>query len=229
MEKKWKETNKRFIAFLDIMGFKELVNNTPHENIYNDLKKLIEGINSIKDAINDIGLPEKRYCHLESATFSDSIILTSNDDSKDSFISISFVVSSIMAKAFSLGIPLKGALSVGELTIDTKNSIYFGKPLIKAYLLQEDLKIYGLILDDSVEALKYSSIDDYYTIYKTPFKTGKISHYMLNWYSSGWYKPGTRKDPKDMYLTVSGTPRVYVDNTIDYINWFINNEELTSR
>jgi len=43
-KKKWIITTKRFVAFLDIMGFKDMVARNSHKNIYNSLHAITSDV-----------------------------------------------------------------------------------------------------------------------------------------------------------------------------------------
>lgn len=83
-------------------------------------------------------------------------------------------------------IPIKGAISYGLITVIdermNKNKLFFGKPIIEAYLLEEEIKHMGFMLDGSVEKKvnSESKLMDlgYYNV-ETPLKSGLSSHYNL--------------------------------------------------
>lgn len=108
------------------------------------------------------------------------------------------------------------------MNCDFAKSLHFGKPLIDAYLLQDELSFYGCILDSTSEAkMKELNLLNERGIvrYKTPLKTGKINHCVIDWVTI--YEDQTFVNSEsvidEMYLTVCGKPRLYVDNTIDFI------------
>jgi hypothetical protein len=110
--------------------------------------------------------------------------------------------------------------------------------LIDAYNLQNELLFYGVVLHDSVENAHNESalISQSLKRYKTPFKNGRISHYVTDWrhivmpertqVTNALSLALTETDEfnaltilESLYKTVSGTVRLYVDNTIDYVQW----------
>jgi hypothetical protein len=219
----WKVDNTRFIGFMDIMGFKDLVARESHE----DVKYMLNVMVSLNKSLESVfGKPkvkaedrDKLESRIRSTTFSDSIMFISQDDSLDDFIQISFALSIFQEASLQRGAPTKGAISLGMLTADFDNSIFFGQPLIDAYLLQDQLKYYGIVADNKVEEyiidknrqLKPNepSVDRAYRKLKTPFKSGSIMHYNLHLDSV------SSEQLEDLYKSVSGEPRKYVDNTIE--------------
>lgn len=232
----WNTTCKRFVAFLDIMGFKDKVFRESHEKVKSMLESLRPTIalieNSTKAGLIQriIKSPGKDdIVSTPSAvfpvTFSDSIILISGDDSDISAPFIFTYVELILINAINNGIPMKGAIACGELTADPDKSLYFGRPIIDAYELQNELQLYGVVLHHTCEKrlnelkiIKYLEDKDIFKYY-VPMKSSKITHFIVNWISQSM----TEKDILDLgtklYSNVSGTPRLYVDNTMEFVRW----------
>lgn len=134
-------------------------------------------------------------------------------------------VERILNQAMLSGIPIKGAITYGKMTADLNRSFYFGKPLIDAYELQKELLLYGVVLHHTSEkrlnVLRIKRTFETFLVLQSPvpMKSGNITHYLVNW--TLHLKKG--KDPLDyvtkLYLDVSGAPRLYVDNTIEFVRW----------
>lgn len=156
-------------------------------------------------------------------SFSDSIILFSCDDSEESATDIILESAQILSDAITNEIPMKGAIAFGEMTVDTEKSLYFGKPLIDAYELHKELQIYGVVLHHTTqkrfEDINMKEILDslFAGKYAVPMKSGRIIHHFLDWML---FSESPVDAVNKLYNNVSGTPRLYVDNTIEYINWF---------
>lgn len=192
------------------------------------MSRLSDAKEILHKVLND-SLEEKNKNVLFTTTFSDSIVIFSKDNSDDSEIAMMIAMSYMFERAMSNGIPLKGALSFGRMSVDKEKQIFFGQPLIDAYLLQEDLFYYGITIHNSAEQ-KLSRLSDkqYFKDLSTPLKSGNIFHYNLNWFS--YLTPESifnkkleqafnRLIKKHRRLT-SGRPRKYLDNTIQVYNAF---------
>ena len=154
--------------------------------------------------------------------FSDSILLVSEDDTELSARAIIAVACFLLGSSFTKGIPIKGALAYGEQTADFTKSLYFGRPLIDAYTLQDELQMYGVVLHHSME----NHLKQHGMIAKMeglchcelPLKGCNVSHYCV---SVQPFFDVKKDDPvsciSKMYDTVSGNTRRYVDNTIQLI------------
>lgn len=234
-----KQTKKRFVVFLDIMGFKERVARNTQESLYKELtdfnKDITTIINSHKNLKvaqpfkqtdnSDIALKsEEEEDEILLAQFSDSIVIFTNGNTKENLLTVSNVAKQIMISAIKREkpIPLKGALAEGDITCDMVKQLFFGQALIDAYLLEENIQYYGIVVHHSAE----QSVKNYATeIFKNnlvPLKSGKINHYELVWYDRC---EDVKLGLERIRLSVSDSPRKYVDNTNNIIDEFIKQKD----
>jgi hypothetical protein len=238
-KEKWATTCERYVAFLDIMGFKDMVYRNSHEKVKTMLESIRPTIQSIEDSAKN-SLSKKRKKTLVDIflsglpvvfpiTFSDSILLISSDNSDFSANSIFSFASTIIYDSIDKGIPMKGAIAYGELTGDIDNSLYFGRPLIDAFELLNELQLYGVVLHHTVEN-RLKNIDTLKTFenklifkWNVPMKSGRIMHYILDLIDLQKPHIDITNDLVSsldkLYNNVSGSARIYVDNTIEFINW----------
>lgn len=157
----WNKNGDHLILFMDIMGFKDRVTRMEHEELFDKMIEFKEKNNRLKPLIQD-----KNGELLRMVQFSDSIIIASLDDSKSALNRIVKAGVVLMQNALETGFALKGAIAKGPLTFDSELGIYFGLPLVDAYLLEEELKFYGVAFHHSVEKLIQQYKD------KPPVKAG---------------------------------------------------------
>ena len=121
-------TRERFVAFLDIMGFKYKLQTEGHEKIL----KMFDSLRPTFDRVKDFSqwMSKNKRPKVKLIKFSDSIILVSDDDSKYSFEWTLFDTQFILYNALINGIPIKGAIAFGTQTDDFKSSFHFGQPLL---------------------------------------------------------------------------------------------------
>lgn len=176
---------KKYIAFLDILGFKDLVENNTHERLYELYDKvfsqiIILSLSNGRAKILDDG--KTKTFHIETdtikvncVTISDSIIIWTDDNSMTSFTYIVEVVRTLLNYIFKTGIPLRGAIVEGHLdkigrTIispkDTTQTTLIGAGLVKAYLKEGIQKWSGCILDESCVVAYNKEVEKYKTIVK---------------------------------------------------------------
>ncbi len=230
----WEDKNDRFVAFLDIMGFKERLQRDGDDKVKKMLESLLPTIDYV-ETMAKYASTNKAGPAIKHIIFSDSIIVVSNDKSQQAFNWIIFDTKLIIYNAIIQSIPIKGAIAFGMQTADFTKSLHFGRPLIDAHELQNELQLYGIVLHHTCEKylndpdfIKKSSVkrlsDIDITNYLVPMKSGKISHYLVNWvslYETDRIPMNEEKDPindvSNLYNIVSGKPRIYVDNTLKYV------------
>lgn len=234
----WVDTCERFVAFLDIMGFKDWVFQNTHESILEAIEKFRDGIIDAleKEAKKELTHPDsslENFISQESSIvrpvlFSDSIILFSNDNSMDSVHKLLFAARFVLEEALSVGIPIKGAIAYGKLTADFDKSLYLGKPLIYAIQLQEELNLYGIVLHHTLEKFLndvwmkdpfFSFRDMNLYKYQAPMKKHRITHYVVGFDDYIIQRDKLNGMLLQLYNTVSGDARRYVDNTAEFAWW----------
>ena len=216
-----KNTADRFVAFLDIMGFKDRVARTNHAQLLEQLTNFNREITSY--------IGKYKNSEIQLAQFSDSIVLFSNDTTSISLQTLAEVTRGIMQTAINLQIPMKGAIAQGKITCDIPKQLFFGQALIDAYLLEENINYYGILVHHTAEKSVLTLIDNkkIFKDIKAPLKSGKISHFELSWYINDDNKDIDLKKIssalKVIRQTVSDSPRKYIDNTLDVINEYYQN------
>lgn len=221
-----KNTANRFVAFLDIMGFKERVARTNHNKLLAQLTKFN------KDITGYIG--KYQNTEIQLSQFSDSIVLFSNDITPKSLKTLAEVSRGIMQTAIKSQIPIKGAIAQGQITCDIPKQLFFGQALIDAYLLEENIHYYGILVHHTAEnsVQKLGNENNIFKDIKAPLKSGKISHYELSWYIDDDIQNAQEKIEeidaalKAIRQTVSDAPRKYIDNTLDVISEYYKEENL---
>jgi hypothetical protein len=233
--KNWIPTCNRFVAFLDIMGFRERVYRESHENVKRLLESLYPTIEKTEKIAKDWLAGKRLKIKVDNdvhffpspavypVLFSDSIILISSDRFMISINEMFSTVALILHEAINIEIPMKGAIAYGEMTADLNKHLYFGRPLIDAYELQSELQLYGVVLHHTCEKrineLKLITYfeDNNLLKYPIPMKSGEINHYIVNWINQSEKEKDLLNLISNLYNNVSGTPRIYVDNTIEFI------------
>lgn len=231
--------NEMYVLYADIMGFKERVIRTEHK----DLEKELEELKSKLDGKLSPFL--KNVKTFKVSFFSDSILIV-DENTKAGFNRISKAAIGLMHVSLENSFALKGAISKGLFSYKEDKQLFFGKAIVDAYLLQEQVHYYGIVAHHSVETdiKKYSNgwkekengnrkgVNPY-ILSSIPFKNGNITHFHLA-YNLISTKLETMKeiDKKEIdkidkkiisWLenirgTVSGSPRIYVDKTLQVLS-----------
>lgn len=238
----WKPTCDRFIGLFDIMGFKDTVYRNDHakvmeqmlaiRGIVTDIENIESKIRSIQGGgdIGGVDITSIKTIGLlgvvKPVIFSDSILLVSEDDTMDSAMSMLIISAYLIGSAFDKKIPIKGALAYGEQTADFGSSLYFGRPLVDAYMLESELNMYGAVLHHSMEKylinkgmMQHPHIQALTCRCELPFKNCHVNHYCIDY---SIILLSLSKNPAEAVLemsySVSGTTRSYVDNTLKVLN-----------
>lgn len=194
---------KRLVAFLDIMGFKDMV-----ARHFNEIERQLT---SLSKFISQIISEHQGYQYM---IFSDSIIIYASAEIEDVFHNFLSKVARIIEKSIELGLPIKGAIAFGDCSVcmDDKPFV-FGQPIIDAYVLEENVVLYGVVLHNSVEEFAMSECINSQLVfdYRVPLKGGCSSHYILNWFGNN--QDGNESNLLAIRKTVSDSPRRYIDNT----------------
>lgn len=215
----WTEDKDRLILYADIMGFKETIFSNKHEDLK---KRLLSFRKSFEKKIKPLCTGD----YMRFVQFSDSIIIVVNgvDSKMVNLVTKAGII--LMHEAMRAEFPIKGVLSQGKFTYDKDNELYFGRPLVDASLLHDELYYYGIVVHHSAEKVIKNniSIDCPYGISRISLKKGKSSHYHLIWnmlkinLSPGDITYNAMKWLENIQESVSGAPRIYIDNTIAILN-----------
>ncbi|MGB3606954.1 hypothetical protein [Psychroserpens sp.] len=225
----WKPTDRRFVAFLDILGFKDLVMRKSHDEIYQILNQISKSKKLIEEGAD---LKEVGDAEVYVVSFSDSIVIFSKNDNIDNFNYFLLATRWLFTGAFNKQIPLKGALAYGEVSLNKTEQIYFGQPIIDAYLMEEDVNYMGVVAHNSIDEYisklenekDLNRIDKILFEEKTPLKCGSLTHTNLNWFKIIKQKDTEDFDFQDVKDKInlfkkssSGPARKYIDNTISVL------------
>ena len=162
---------ERVVAFIDILGFKNLVYAANNNIMYrNSIKDIIEFIYREKED-NDKGILSLKEIGKEVSVFSDNIVISMNTNSEGAFFYTIMDAIHIQIELLAKGFFVRGGLTIGDIFHDGR--IIFGPALIKAYELESEKANWARIIIDS-DILEYG-------ITKTAIKHNSIN-YELNFY-----------------------------------------------
>lgn len=140
MEKQYKE---HFIAFLDILGFKELITREGCDMIY----KIFDEIHSRSiGRMNYNGVQIEAYNNIYHKILSDSVIVFIDAEIDDAFAALLDICSRLQVSLANRDNPilLRGGIAKGPLYYE--DDIIYGQGLTDAYLLESKLAKYPRII-----------------------------------------------------------------------------------
>lgn len=141
-----------FVGLFDVLGYSSLIMQNELDKTIEIFKRFMTDLDN--QAITLGGQDRNQTTALtptESLVFSDSIILyqalpSSKQDLSPSFLAKACV---LLRLAFERGLPLRGAISFGEVFVDKR--IVLGKPIIDAYQAEKKQQWAGVALTPSAE------------------------------------------------------------------------------
>lgn len=238
--------NKSFVAFFDILGFKDLVSNNSHEELfeiydfalYDTLKSMIPILKTVYGFFPQLGT--KEIDTLEIYIISDSIIIVQKDTSTKGFLYLLAVSRIILSSAMGGGIPLRGGISVGEVSVikNEYGTTILGKGLTKAYEIESNQSWSGAIVSkecfdflkepdskDLAERLIKAEREILIRKYNVPSKNGEKEEYVVEW--TEYYLIKSEKDviqafSKHNKSTDLERTQKIIENTVKFYRWMKN-------
>lgn len=147
---------QRIVAFIDILGFKALLDDTT-DNKGNDDEEAINKLISAYEAIRDIWDLDKKSDYLDTKSsdtkkvsiFSDCLVVSFEVDQPSEVFFTLLEIKWLIMRLISRRILCRGAVSIGKF-IHTDNYL-FGPALVEAYTLESKAAMYPrVILDHTV-------------------------------------------------------------------------------
>jgi len=153
-----KKYTKCIVAFLDILGFKDIVNTSEYDKVYEILKSIYNKRDIVlalgyavgTEITDEFDVTMNRYNSLlmkaKIKVMSDSIVIAVPDECPEALAVVINACTIIQENLYECDLPilLRGGISEGDFYAD--NTFMFGKGLIKAYLAQENCAIYPRII-----------------------------------------------------------------------------------
>lgn len=154
---------ERIIVFLDILGFKSLINSTVNLATDEDNEEVIDKIININNILTQAFEPEleksdgaKEFLAKSKkvSQFSDTLVITYKIDEKDEVFFTFVDIQYLIAELISIDILVRGAITRGKVIHD--NKMIFGPGLIKAYEMELSEAVYPrVILQENVLELPF--------------------------------------------------------------------------
>ena len=139
-----KDNKNKVVAFLDVLGFKTILNNRERTQLYfNEVISEIENLKKLKTTQGKI---------LHAVLISDSVVLSyPYEDSIINLRELIVAVAKIQSRLMFHGIWLRGAITIGELEIQNYKDaqVVVGQGLADAYELETRLAIYPRVIIDA--------------------------------------------------------------------------------
>ncbi|MBR3684137.1 MAG: hypothetical protein IKL78_04605 [Lachnospiraceae bacterium] len=168
------EYKECYVAFLDILGFKNLINKSGCEKIYQIFTTVLEF--EPRPLVKNVDV----YANIQHTIMSDSIVVYIDASVTDGFIALTDVCAQIQMRLLHNNPPILVRGGIAKGTLYHKDNMLFGTGLTRAYILENSAAIYPRIV--FTEELRKNALEN----------TGKLFIFDFN---SMYYS----KDSDEMY------------------------------
>lgn len=134
-----------YVGFLDILGFKKIVCEKEQQDILDIFEQIQHIINNLKRKFDIIPIFYR--------IMSDSIVVACDDSIPPALAVVLYCCARIQELLLTKGILLRGGVSHGEFYYN--ETIMFGKGLVSAYELENNLSKYPRIVVDTGSIIEY--------------------------------------------------------------------------
>ena len=178
------------VAFFDILGYAQLINNDELENVIQTIEKsFVDVIKKHSDKWEKM-LPTNGDFVPECLIFSDSILVTLPIPTANiEILLVSYAVAFgifcqiLVAKLFESGLPVRGAISIGKFYVKKHPPIFAGRPIVEAHQLCNSLELAGCVISPASESA-FGVFSSLFQSYSVPIKDkGKQKLYLLDYFS----------------------------------------------
>ncbi|MBS1643213.1 MAG: hypothetical protein JSR11_12125 [Bacteroidetes bacterium] len=220
------------ICLLDVLGFENLFNRFGLQTIEAKYKELIEVADkhNFELALMERGgVPVMGNPGIKSSYFSDTILFWCPYD--DMRMEVLFdSLAEVMCKSIEIGLPLRGAVSVGQVVIEKEKGVYLGQPFISAARAEIAQKWIVITLSKTFDLPKFNGgfKADKILEYKKHIKqekSDKVIPLVID-YPRKWRK--TRTSSLVDAIIELNTDEQFSDyylNTIEFVNYSTDNHD----
>lgn len=204
-----REFEKRAVLFLDIMGFRKMVESC-------EIKP--ENIERIFNVLSIIKTHFKEYPDILKVQFSDSIVISFRADDNGAVIELIGSLQSLTKKFILSGFLLRGGLVFGEIYHD--NDFIFGPAMNKAYDIESKSAIYPRIVIEK-EIIEYGQ--KYLPEYFNEGMENYIFNYVSNDIDSNFFIDYFQKGV-DTFWEIEQNDKKFIQSLEEIIRQGLNEE-----
>lgn len=143
MDQVW-QTYEAWIAYFDILGFKEELKKTGEHNNYLRLLQC-----KIDEIIKYLQAEVTEFQNVDCLFYADTFIFYSRSNENRNYAGIIHVATHFIERCLAIGIPLRGAISFGNIAVGYDKRCLIGKAFLDGHSYCEDQNWLGLILTPS--------------------------------------------------------------------------------
>lgn len=180
-------SENRYVAFLDILGFANLVENDPDEawGLLSDLVAIRDHTDKLVFEFTQSKSRIPAGERVRMVTFSDTILLFTLEDTKVDLQSMISLLSLLFQAALKRCVPIRVGLAYGQFYFNIEKSMYMGPALIEAYHISKSQWLGITISQSASQALLDLKLSkdgiEGIVSWDVPYKDGPRRSYVVNW------------------------------------------------
>lgn len=225
------------LCFLDVLGFESQFKSRGLKDTYAVYAKLVEYVVNKQTGGIDIvpvgGFVAVGLLVINQAYFSDSILFWTKYN-KVGFASFCSLCADAVCHSIEIGMPVRGAITIGDAILDNKAKIYLGAPLIEGARVETAQQWIGISFGPSVATPPYNEqmVLNGLLPYKShgkPERTDVITGMVVDW-PRKWRE--TRSSDLVASIRALNTDSrfsQYYDNTLKFIAFSEENHDWFTR
>jgi len=142
----------RTVAILDVLGFRRMVETLPLDQLAWRYEQSLHGVREfLREGHNEAeDLEFRREVRCDRYIFSDTVVLISTDENEGAALDVLLCAWRLSQWFISVGLPLRGGVSFGELYTSPVGQVFLGKALTSAHQLEQQQQWIGTAIDPSV-------------------------------------------------------------------------------
>lgn len=149
---------KRYIAFLDILGFSQIVKETELSDLINLVNIAYQnlhpasrlGVFDVDLKRQDQRLPLPTMPLVDTFSFSDTFVIASKGSTQSDFLYVLAATRVLSSWLFAQGLPVRGAVTFGEADYLPGTNHLVGKALVRAAELEKMQNWFGVLIDPDI-------------------------------------------------------------------------------
>lgn len=167
---------KRFVLFLDILGFKKIIEET-EKNEVPQQAKISDLIIALKEMKKIVSRMPKETSKIVTQ-FSDSIVVSFKENDISEIFNFFHIIQELIVKLANKNILCRGAISYGN--IFHNKDFVFGPALVDAYLTESEASVYPRVIFDKsvIEIMKINFTKNDFKNYGAIRFDSKVESYL---------------------------------------------------
>lgn len=138
----------RYVAFLDILGFGDMVREEKLDAVKARLAEALSALDKSREVAPMIGFQSIGVRPVHVFSFSDTFVLLSDNESTEALLSFLSATIYLTRTLYAQALPVRGAVTFGEADFIDKTQHAVGKAIVAAAELEKRQNWFGVMVDD---------------------------------------------------------------------------------